>query len=110
MLLIAVIRNSPDTCDGYCFDSGFQSSDTGYPANTLPELFSPNSVVVEITDGSMDLLSDVVTSSPVSMVMLYAPWCIFSRRAASYFEQAAVSLRDEVKQTLFDDIFLIFVL
>jgi len=54
---------------------------------------------VEIKNGSMDALSDVVSSSSVSMVMLYAPWCHFSRKTATYFEQAAVSLKDEVRKS-----------
>jgi len=81
----------------FYIDSGFQSNDSTYPANTFPPLFPPHSVVVEITDGSMDALSDVVSSSSVSMVMLYAPWCYFSKKTATYFEQAAVTLKDEVQ-------------
>ncbi|XP_065898648.1 uncharacterized protein [Dysidea avara] len=76
--------------------NGFQSNDSTYPANSLPPLFAPHSVVVEITNGSMNSLSDVVSNSPVSMVMLYAPWCHFSRKTAINFEQAALSLRDEI--------------
>ena len=59
-------------------------------------LFSSYGRVLEITDGSLDVLSGYLRSSSFKFVLFYAPWCAQSRRAATGFNRAANLLQDEV--------------
>ena len=76
--------------------SGFKARDYDHPANTLPPLFSYGSLVVDIPNGSMSTLKNVVSHEPISVVLYYALWCHISRKAALHFEQAAQTMKGEV--------------
>ena len=60
-------------------------------------MFLPDSMIVDISNGSMTALKHVVSHKPISVVLYYALWCHISRKTAHHFEQAAQALKGEVK-------------
>ena len=60
-------------------------------------MFSHESMVVDIANGSLNALNHLVGHTLISVVLFYAPWCHVSRKAAHHFEQAAQIMKDEVK-------------
>ena len=60
-------------------------------------MFLPDSVIVDIPNGSMNALKHIVSHKPVSIVLYYALWCHISRKTARHFEQASQGLLGEVK-------------
>ena len=59
-------------------------------------MFSRESIVIDITNGSVETMDDVILQNPITVVLYYAPWCYISQKTAHHFEKAAQTLKDEV--------------
>ena len=58
-------------------------------SNHPEKLFSGNSNVVEIDNGSLEKIDQAVQANHLVFVMFYAPWCYSSRQAAIQFAAVA---------------------
>ncbi|XP_062508346.1 thioredoxin domain-containing protein 11-like isoform X2 [Corticium candelabrum] len=74
-----------------------QQPEKVHTPNDRPPIFPPDSVnMIDIRNGSMEALRSLTWRHDSVAAMLYAPWSGQSRKAAPWFAEAALQLRDEV--------------